>query len=528
MVLPFESARDSAYSPGKTPIHSLRGIAYQAEEITRQWGHAMATTAQFAFRNPFNPLVHTMPMRVTQGYIEFLEHLTDPHRKHEFDFSISDAERKTDIAEETGIPAAKINPRTINEEPVDVQIEIVDELPFGRLKHFNILDSEGNSHDTPRPPLLIIAPMSGHFDTLLTGTVYRLMHDYDVYITDWTDVKDVPLEAGKFDLNDYISYLKDQWLPLINARHQPENARQTRPTVHTPAVCQPGVPLFAATSMMAEDGSPDTPLSMTLMGSPIDTRKSPTKVNETATERPYGWFEENAISEVPLGYPGAGRMYYSGFGQLFGFMMMNADTHNHAYQEMATGFTFAPWNEAMEKMHFDQLTVGSHDTALRRRDFYKEYRTVMDMSAPYYLQTIKTVFQEHHLPRGIFEYEDPATGEKRTVDPSYIDRTGLMTIEGEKDDITGAGQTYAAHDLATNIPHTMRHRRQQAGVGHYGLFNGKSWRREIAPDMIDFTRRIDQINGLNYPLRSETVRSLKLAGLWHDEPASVMHLDREA
>jgi poly(3-hydroxybutyrate) depolymerase len=522
MVLPFSAARDSAFSPDKTATHVLRGMAYQVEEITRQWGHAMATTARFAFGNPFNPVAHTMPMRVTQGYLEFLEHLTDPHKKHEFDFSTMDAERRTDIAEETGIPADKINPRTINEQPVDVQIEIVDELPFGRLKHFNIVDGEGYSHETPRPP------MSGHFDTLLTGTVYRLMHDYDVYITDWTDVKDVPLEAGKFDLNDYISYLKDQWLPLINARHQPENARQIRPTVHTLAVCQPGVPLLAAVSMMAEDQSPDTPLSMTLMGSPIDTRISPTKVNQTATERPYGWFEENAISEVPLGYPGAGRTYYSGLGQVFGFTMMNADTHSHAYQEMMMGMTFGPWNEAVEKMNFEHLMLGNRETAERRREFYKEYRTVMDVSGPYYLQTIKVAFQEHHLARGIFEYEDPQTGEKRIVDPSYIDRTGLMTIEGEKDDITGKGQTYAAHGLADNIPATMRHHREQKGVGHYGTFNGKSWRREIAPDIITYTNGIDRINGLNYPMRLETVRSLKLAGLWHDERAPSVSIDPQA
>ncbi|MCL4678799.1 MAG: polyhydroxyalkanoate depolymerase [Alphaproteobacteria bacterium] len=526
MNLPFNGESASPYTPQKQPVHALRGMAYQAEEISRQWAHAMATTAQFAFSNPFNPFAETMPMRVTRGYMEFLEHLYAPHRKHEFDFSIMDAERKTDLAEELGRPAAEIAPRTINGEPVDVNIEIVDELPFGRLKHFSILDSEGETHGTPRPPLLIVAPMSGHFDTLLTGTVYRLMHDYDVYITDWTDVKDVPLEAGKFDLNDYISYLKDQWLPLINARHQPENARTTRPTVHTLAVCQPGVPLLAAVSMMAEDGSPDVPLSMTLMGSPIDTRLSPTKVNQTATERPLSWFEENAISEVPLGHPGAGRMYYSGFGQLFGFMMMNADSHSHAYQEMATGMTFGPWNEAVEKMNFDQLTIGNRETALRRKDFYKEYRTVMDISAPYYIQTIKVAFQEHHLARGIFEYEDPFTGNKRTVDPSYIDRTGLMTIEGEKDDITGAGQTFAAHDLADNIPASMRRRRTQQGVGHYGLFNGKSWRREIAPDMIAFTNGIDRINGLNYEMREETVRSLKTAGLWHDERAPAIGLEQ--
>ncbi len=488
----------------------------------------MATTAQFALSNPFNPFAEIMPIRVTRGYIEFLEHLTAPHKKHEFDFTISDSERQKDLSEELGTPADEIIPRTINAEEVGLQIEIVDELPFGRLKHFNVLDSEGNSHDTPRPPLLIIAPMSGHFDTLLTGTVYRMMHDYDVYITDWTDVKDVPMEAGKFDLNDYISYLKDQWLPLINARHQPPNAQETRPTVHTLAVCQPGVPLLAAVSMMAEDQSPDTPLSMTLMGSPIDTRISPTEVNRTATERPLSWFDENAISVVPFGYPGAGRSYYSGRAQLFGMVIMKAQDHSEAYQEMAKGLTFGPWNEAMERINFDHLTIGNRETALRRREFYKEFQTVMDMSAPYYRQTIQVVFQEHHLPRGVFEYEDPQSGEKRTVDPSYINHTGLMTIEGEKDDYTGEGQTQAAHDLASNIPHTMRHHLMQKGVGHYGLFNGKSWRREIAPDMIAFTRRIDQINSLNYPLRLETERSLKLAGLWHDERAPSVSIDPQA
>ena len=494
----------------------------------RQWAHAMATTAQFAFSNPFNPFAATLPVRVTRGYIEFLEHLYAPHKKHEFDFTISDTERQNDLAEELGMPAAEIIPRTIENEEVGLEIEIVDTLPFGRLKHFNVLDSEGQPHETPRPPLLIIAPMSGHFDTLLTGTVYRLMHDYDVYITDWTDVKDVPPEAGKFDLNDYISYLKDHWLPLINARHQPQNAADIRPTVHTLAVCQPGVPLFAAVSMMAEDGSPDTPLSMTLMGSPMDTRISPTEVNETATEHSLSWFVENTISEVPLGYQGTGRSYYSGRAQLFGMVMMKAEDHAKAYQEMATGLTFGPWNEVMEQIKFDHLTLGSRETALRRREFYNEFQTVMDMSAPYYLQTIQVVFQEHHLPRGMFEYADPMTGEKRIIDPSFITDTGLMTIEGAKDDYTGAGQTQAAHDLAVNIPHMMRHHRTQDGVGHYGLFAGKSWRRQIAPDMIAFTRRIDQINGLTYPLRLETVRSLKFAGLWQDERASVAAIEPEA
>lgn len=506
------SSNHSIHTPPLMPLHVMRGNLQWAGDVMRSWMDGMLKTAEFALQNPMNPFAGSLPVKMTKGYVEFLQQITDPHAKHEFDFTVMDRERITDIHEETGIPASKLLPRTIDEQEVGLNIEIIDTLPFGRLKHFNILDENGHTHDTPRPPLLIVAPMSGHFDTLLTGTVYRMMQDYDVYITDWTDIKEVPLSAGKFDLNDYTSYLKDRWLPMINERHQPSEDELV-PTVHTLAVCQPGVPLFCAVAMMSEDKSPHTPISMTLMGSPIDTRISPTEVNKTATDHPLSWFQQNAIQEVPIGYKGAGRLSYSGQAQIVGFMLTKADDHKQALSEMGTGLTFAPWNEVATKMNFENLTVGSHETALRRAEFYQEYLTVMDMSAEYYLHTIGSVFQDHLLPRGLMGYEDPETGELRTIDPSYIDGTAIMTIEGKKDDITGLGQTSAAHDLTPNLSDNMRKSVQQEGVGHYGLFSGKTWRREIAPQVIDFTRRIDKMHGLDYHMRSETVRSLKHAGI---------------
>lgn len=491
-------------------MHRTKGNAFELAEMGRAVGAAWINITRAAIQSPFNPAPRAM-LGSLSGMLDFAHHMYGAHMKHEFDFSVLDAERTMELAQAAGVSRDQVHPRTINGAPTDFEIEIVDRKPFGNLKHFVVTDAHGEPHAPERPPLLIVAPMSGHFDTLLTGTVYRLMRDYDLYITDWQDAKNIPVSAGTFDLDSYISYLKDDWLPLINERHQDGDTLQRK--VHTLAVCQPGVPLMAATAMMDEDNSPHTPLSVTMMGSPIDTRLSPTKVNKLAEERGINWFLEQAISQVAWGNAGAGRKVYPGKAQLLGFMMMNADSHIDAHKEMALGMAFQEWNEKVEKGNFRHLTLGSIDTARRREDFYKEYKTVCDLPAEFYLQTIDTVFQRHLLPRGEMIYTDPHTSAQRIVNPSSISRVAIMTVEGGRDDITGRGQTSAIHDLTPNLPDDMRTHHEQTDVGHYGLFNGKQWRTQIAPRMIHFTSEADRKNGLVYAPRSETLEAYRSAGI---------------
>jgi poly(3-hydroxybutyrate) depolymerase len=296
---------------------------------------------------------------------------------------------------------------------------------------------------------LIVAPMSGHYATLLRGTVERLLPTCDVYITDWRDAKLVPTSDGHFDLDDYIDYLIE-FLELIGTK--------TKERPHLLAVCQPAVPAFAATCLMGEDKNPYRPKSLTMMGGPIDTRKAPTAVNTLATQRPFAWFEQNVIATVPMIYPGAGRKVYPGFLQLAGFMTMNLGSHLISHWEM-----------------FKHLVVGDEESAASTQNFYDEYRSVCDMTAEFYLQTVDAVFQRHLLPDGELEHRG------RTVKPSAIRDTALLAIEGERDDISGLGQTKAALEIATKVPAPKKKYFMAKDVGHYGIFNGRKWRERIAP-----------------------------------------------
>jgi poly(3-hydroxybutyrate) depolymerase len=297
--------------------------------------------------------------------------------------------------------------------------------------------------------------MSGHFATLLRGTVETFLPDHEVYITDWQDAKDVPLAAGTFDLDDYVDAMRDMF-------------RHFGGDVHVFAVCQPSVPVLAAVALMEEDGETDVPLSMVLAGGPIDTRVSPTIVNTLAVERGTNWFRRNVVTSVPWPNPGFGRMVYPGFLQLTGFMTMNLDRHMKAHRAL-----------------FDHLVAGDGDGAEKHREFYDEYLAVMDLTGEFYLQTVDTVFVRHLMPKG------EMTHRGRPVDLTQIRRVALMTVEGEKDDITGKGQCRAAHALCTSIPRDRKQHFECPRVGHYGIFNGARFRAEIAPRIAAFVRDND-------------------------------------
>jgi poly(3-hydroxybutyrate) depolymerase len=302
----------------------------------------------------------------------------------------------------------------------------------------------------PQPKVLLVAPMSGHFATLLRGTVEAFLPNHEVYITDWTDARMVPVSAGAFDLDTYIDYV----IAMLHALGG---------DVHVVGVCQPSVPVLAAVSLMEADKDPNVPNSMMLMGGPIDTRRNPTGVNKLAQERGLAWFRNNVITRVPFPNPGFMRDVYPGFLQLHGFVSMNLDRHLDAHYNL-----------------FQHLVKGDGDSAQKHREFYDEYLAVMDLTAEFYLQTVDTVFIKHALPKG------EMTHRGRAIDPSQITRVALMTIEGENDDISGLGQTEAAHDLCVNIPAEKKVRYMQPNVGHYGVFNGSRFRAEIAPRMSDF------------------------------------------
>jgi poly(3-hydroxybutyrate) depolymerase len=322
---------------------------------------------------------------------------------------------------------------------VAVTEEVVYRTPFCSLLRFK---KEGVGE---QPRVLLVAPMSGHFATLLRGTVRTLVADHDVYITDWENARNVSLLHGRFDLDDFIDHII-------------EFLQHLGPGSHVVAVCQPSVPVLAAASVMAQGGDPAYPRSMTLMGGPIDTRCNPTMVNELATTRPHEWFERNVIGTVPMRYPGAFRSVYPGFLQLAGFMTMNLDRHVNAHVDL-----------------FHHLVRGDGESAEATRKFYDEYMAVMDLPAEFYLQTIREVFQQHSLPLGRFRHRDDL------VKPSAIEKTALLTVEGENDDICAVGQTSAAHELLTGLPKRKKQHHLQPGVGHYGVFNGRRWSNEIYP-----------------------------------------------
>ncbi|MBO9498167.1 MAG: polyhydroxyalkanoate depolymerase [Novosphingobium sp.] len=312
--------------------------------------------------------------------------------------------------------------------------------PFCELKHFR---REGLPEDAPR--LLIVAPMSGHYATLLRGTVARMVENQDVYVTDWADAKMVPLDKGRFDLDDYIDYVI-------------EFLEHLGPNTHVVAVCQPSVPAYAATAIMGAEDNPCRPASLTMMGGPIDTREAPTSVNDVATERPLSWFRNNVIATVPLAYPGAGRQVYPGFLQLSGFIAMNLGSHLMSHYQ-----------------YFQQMIEGDDDGAAAHKAFYDEYLSVCDLTAEFYIQTVEHVFKEHSLPNGTFEHRG------KVIDLKGIKDTALLAIEGERDDISGIGQTKAALKLATGLPEVKKQYHLAKDAGHYGIFNGSKWRNRIAP-----------------------------------------------
>jgi polyhydroxyalkanoate depolymerase len=299
------------------------------------------------------------------------------------------------------------------------------------------------AEDLPR--VLLVAPMSGHFATLLRGTVQTLVQDHDVYLTDWLNIRDIPMSAGKFDLDAYID-------EIIESLHV------LGPGAHLMGVCQPTVACLAAASLMSEDNDPCLPLSLTLMAGPIDTRINPTQVNELAMTKPIEWFEKNLCSHVPLQFSGAGRKVYPGFVQLSAFMNMNLERHQKSFKDL-----------------FDLRLSGEEEKANAIRDFYQEYFAIMDLSAPFYLETVEKVFQKHLLPKGELTYKD------RLVNPAAIRKIFLMTVEGERDDICGIGQTLAAQDLCNKLPAYKKTHHLQAGVGHYGVFSGRRWASQIYP-----------------------------------------------
>lgn len=349
---------------------------------------------------------------------------------------------------EWGIHATKINSVT-----VPIAIETVWSTPWCSLLNFKrdpAMLAGAGADKRPAPKVLIVAPLSGHYATLLRGTVEAFIRDHDVYITDWQDARQVPISQGRFDLDDYVDHIRNILGHL-------------GPGAHVVAVCQPGPPVLAAIALMSEDKDPNLPASMAYLGSPIDARKSPTVTNKLAEERPFSWFKSEMIKMVPVIYPGAYRMVYPGFVQLASFMQMNMERHVDAHKE-----------------YFNHLVEGDGDSAEKHRVFYDEYLSVLDLTEEFYLQTITKVFQEHHLARGIFMHRD------RLVNLKSIDKVALITVEGEKDDISGVGQTRAAHDLCTAIPAEMRVEYLQEGVGHYGVFNGRRFESEIYPRLRQF------------------------------------------
>jgi poly(3-hydroxybutyrate) depolymerase len=322
---------------------------------------------------------------------------------------------------------------------VPVRIETALDLPFGKLLHF------AKDLDTPQPKVMVVAPLSGHFATLLRGTVETLLRDHDVYLTDWANARDVPAAAGRFGVDDYVDYLI-RFLEAIG-----EGA-------HILAVCQPCVQALVAVAVMSEDKHPATPRSMTLMAGPIDPRESPTEVNEFAVKKSLAWFEHSVIAHVPWRYSGGGRRVYPGFLQLVAFMAMNMDRHRNAHKKL-----------------YEHLAKGETAEAEKIKSFYDEYFAVLDLTEEFYIETLDRIFQKAELATGDFTWRG------RKVDPGKITRTALLTVEGGRDDICGLGQTSAAHDLCRSLrPHLKRHH-LQANVGHYGVFSGKRWEREIYP-----------------------------------------------
>ncbi|MGB9153727.1 MAG: polyhydroxyalkanoate depolymerase [Alphaproteobacteria bacterium] len=383
-----------------------------------------AEASKIAFQNPFMPSTHTHFGRSVAAGAELFERTTRHFTK----------------------PGFGLRHTTVRGEPVAVTEEIISRKPFCNLLHFKRA-TEAND-----PKVLIVAPISGHYATLLRGTVEAMLPDHDVYITDWIDAKMVPLSKGKFDLEDNIEYIMDF-------------TRMLGPDVHLLAVCQPAPPVLCAVSLLAAMDDPKQPRSMTLMGGPIDTRVAPTVVTKLAEERPIEWFKHTVVHSLPFYYPGAHRLVYPGFVQLQGFVSMNVERHVNEHVKL-----------------FQNLVKGDDEPVTAHRKFYDEYLSVMDVPAEFYLQTVERIFQNHDLPKGTFMWHD------QPVRPQAIEKTAVLTVEGELDDISAAGQTRPALDLCSSLPDNMKKAHLQIGVGHYGIFNGRKWRESILPIVRQFIR----------------------------------------
>lgn len=388
---------------------------------------AVADATRLSFQNPLNPLSETLMGRSIAASAELFERTTRRYGK----------------------PPIGIDGTEIEGHAVAVEERVVWERPFCSLIHFARDLPAGRA---PDPKLLLVAPLSGHYASLLRGTVETMLPDHEVYLTDWQDARMVPLAEGRFDLDNYVDYVGDM-------------LRHLGPGTHVMAVCQPSVPVLAAVALMSEDADPCTPASMILMGGPIDTRINPTAVNRMAEEKGTDWFRRKVIMRVPYPHPGFMREVYPGFLQLSGFMSLNLDRHLIAHRDL-----------------FLHLIGDDGDSAEKHREFYDEYLAVMDLSAEFYLQTVDTVFVRHALAKGEMVHRG------RPVRPQAIRSTALLTVEGERDDISGVGQTRAAHDLCTGLPAAMKRHHLQPRVGHYGVFNGSRFRAEVAPRITAFIR----------------------------------------
>jgi poly(3-hydroxybutyrate) depolymerase len=410
-------------------LYALHEYAYYTASPLR----LAAQMARNFWGSPANPASETQLGRTMYAAAELFANLTRRYSKPEWN-----------------IDTVEIDGQDVRVR----QVPVWTSSPWVKLVHF--ARDRGDLRRAGRtefePPVLIVAPLSGHYATLLRGTVREFLKDHEVYVTDWTNARQVPLLEGRFDFFDYVKHVR-QMLAVIG------------PRAHVVAVCQPGPPVLAAISLMAEDKDPNQPASMTYMGSPIDARLAPTPVNKLAEEKPFAWFKSNMIHTVPPPYPGAGRRVFPGFVQLYSFMSMNEERHRDAHWE-----------------YFRDLVQGDGDGAAKHLEFYDEYLAVLDMTEEFYLQTIDIVFQDYLLPRGLLAVDG------RPVRPEAITEVALMTVEGEKDDISGVGQTQAAHTICASIPDSKREIYVAPQVGHYGVFNGRRFREDIYPRVRDFIR----------------------------------------
>lgn len=407
-------------------------MLYDLHELRRAFLSPLAAftdTSSKLFSHPYSPFSYTPVSRQLAATYELVHRLGKEYEKPQW-----------------GLPFTQI-------DGVDVAVTEHTAIakPFCNLVHFQ---REGADSRKPDPRVLLVAPLSGHHATLLRDTVRELLPQHDLYVTDWTNARLVPLKHGNFHLNDYVAYIQ-------------EFIRALGPDVHVIAVCQPTVPVLAAISLMASEKDPCLPRSMVMMGGPVDARKSPTQVNRLATTKPYSWFENNVIEKVPHRYPGAGRRVYPGFLQHAGFVAMNPDRHVQSHYDF-----------------YLSLLEGDGQDAEAHRRFYDEYNAVLDMPAEFYLDTIKVVFQDYGLATGTWVIDD------QVVDPSAITSVALFTIEGELDDISGQGQTQAAQQLCSAIPTALRKHYTAPKCGHYGIFSGRRWRQLICPKIQDFIRSL--------------------------------------